>query len=1343
MPVRDRRAFQCSFSIEQALGACSSNKGIAPVSRVLIAALLASTSTVGLAALTPAHATANCVGATTVTCSGNLSGGVSSGGDFSDSTTEILNVSGLTSDLTVGAASDAIVYQGTGVAFTVNVDTGTFSIIATDGSGIVAEHSNNANVTVSTSGTISTSASALIGRTIGTAGTAGTDGARGPDQAGYVSGDPSQGGPGTDGGLGNAAGSIGITNFATINTSALLASGIVAQSIGGVGGNGGTGGTGGDGLPNPGPGAPGVKGLGGDGGAGGLSGSSGPITIDNTGAITTLGNSANGISAETRGGDGGTGGSGGIGSLVGIGSQRSGIPGLGGAGGNSSTIAINNGGDIATSGTSSNGISVVSIAGNAGAAGLPLVGAGTIQAEDSRSVEGGGNVLSIAIDNSGSISLGNTGSAGIRVEARAGKGASGDPAGTGQIIGTAGSGGTVANVEIANSGILRSSNANSEGIVVAIEGGAGGFGAASANDDGQSGGAGGIGGDTGSLTIENSNLIETQGTASHGIRAKLTGGLGGDGGDAATGRVGGGTGFYYNDGSGSPGGTGGLGGSGGAAGSLIVDNQGNVVTTGATAHGVYAVNQGGSGGAGGTGGDGGVGAPVLSAPNTIGGDGGDGGGGGQGGNTGTTNIANAGSISVSGADAHGVYAVARGGDGGSGGASGIGGLGANAQPDGNVGTVSLDGASGIAGQVTVTNADTGTIQGGLGLGVGVKIETTGTGVFDNVGGVSALSGNAIDISAGTAVVNNSGTVTGNTTLLGQVAATFNNLVGGLFASGPTVDLGGGTLNNSGRVSPGGTGTVRTTNVTGGFTQTATGQLVVDADWENNTSDQVRVSGAANLNGTVVVNPISFPDLTDENNEGLTNQWTVLTATGGVTDDGLTATDTAAVDYSLLYPDANTVDVKAVIDLTPAGLDSSGLNTNQSSVGQSLNNLVGGGNLLGFVPDLLAIEAVSDLGSALNQLTPTGDGGSNASALGTGATFAGHLLSCRITGEGDANAIIREGQCLWARGNVRRLTNDGGNSGVGYDEDSYFVSGGAQFDIGGPWRIGFGLGYEDLKLVTDSRAETEGERAHFGGVLKYNPGPLLLAASITGGFGSFDNTRYVSFGTFGSTATSDYDSAFVTGRLTAAYQLNVGRGVYLKPQINGAVTHLSRDGYTETGLGGIALRVEDSDDTVFTVSPSVEVGSEVRMARGVARPYLRGGLTWRSEDTFQTTAGLLRHLLALRHSQSHLGSTKPLPMLRLASTLSHLRTASCAWNTAGSSVRKPSSTQDRSRFHCRSNGGRMVFSVSHVNGSNGSDRYMSPRWRGLSAARRAVHLRDCKARHAVYIRFAPHPRPTIS
>lgn len=716
------------------------------------------------------------------------------------------------------------------------------------------------------------------------------------------------------------------------------------------------------------------------------------------------------------------------------------------------------------------------------------------------------------------------------------------------------------------------------------------------------GGIGGTGAQADASVLNASAAFSTSGSNSPAISATVSGGAGGD----AHG--------------------GGVAGAGGRGGDLTVVLTGEITTTGKAAVDVAATSSGGRGGSsfgGGIAGRGGQGGNLTLTLSgtitthgdgshavkavTIGGDGGSDAGGvaGDGGKAGRTSVTSSGAVTATGVDAHGILATSS---------------------RGNNGNLSGDGGAGSSVTVDITG---GSVKGGSGTGWGVRLEAETTAALTNAGVISALSGNAVYASGTEVTVDNSGTITGNVTLADSHSSVFRNLAGGIFESGATVDLGAsGNLENAGTLSPGGTGKVEATALTGNYVQTSTGIYKVDADWTSGKSDRLDVSGTASLAGTVIVNPIAFPST-----GGLTRTFTILTAAGGITDNGIKVQSTAAVDYTLQKPDTKTLDVKAVINFLGAttttepttgstgqtGIGTGGLNANQRALGTNLNGLYSGGTNLGFMSDLLTLATQDELKAALNKLLPSGDSSAHQGSMTTGNTFAGQLLSCRVFGEGDANAIIREGQCVWARGSARTLDKSGERDGLAANERATFVSGGAQLDLGGPWRLGVGLGYETTDLDVDARAKISGERLHVGGIVKYNEGPWLFAAGLTGGHGWYDSTRAVAFGGFATTATSEFDQSFIVGRMTGAYLLDLGR-VYLKPEVSAAVTYLKRDASRERATGGAALAVDASDDTILSVSPILEIGTQIALAKdAVARPFIRGGLTWRDTDTFSTRA----------------------------------------------------------------------------------------------------------------------------
>jgi hypothetical protein len=264
-------------------------------------------------------------------------------------------------------------------------------------------------------------------------------------------------GTGGGGGFGGDAGAVTVTTDAGtwITTTGAYAAGIVAHSVGGGGGTGGD-------FQSV---------LGGQAGNGGNGGNAGTVTVTNASAITTSGDHAYGVLAQSIAGSGGTGGVE-TGGLVALGGDGAG-------GGTAGEAIVLNSGDITTDGYSAHGIVIQSIGGGGGAAGSA----------------------------NGSMSVG------------------GDAAGSTKSNGDL--------IEASNTGTIRTSGAAAIGLVAQSVGGGGGSGGDSYGIAGV-GGKGSAGGDGSTVNITALGTIETAGNYAYGVLAQSVGGGGGNGGDVLT-----------------------------------------------------------------------------------------------------------------------------------------------------------------------------------------------------------------------------------------------------------------------------------------------------------------------------------------------------------------------------------------------------------------------------------------------------------------------------------------------------------------------------------------------------------------------------------------------------------------------------------------------------------------------------------------------------------------------------------------------------------------------------------------------------------------------------------------
>lgn len=438
--------------------------------------------------------------------------------------------------------------------------------------------------------------------------------------------------------------------------------GILAQSIGGSGGNAGNATSIGGGLIS--------MVIGGDAHGGGAGGQ---VTIDNGALVTTYGDHAAGIKAQSIGGGGGNGGNASAFLLGGPLASTVAIGGQGGSGGPAGSVSLTNTGQISTYGSDAEGVLLQSIGGGGGSGGSATARAVALSPSP--------NIPAISV----SVALGGTG----------------------------GTGNTGGDVTLNNSGLITTAGDSAIGVSAQSVGGGGGTGGdataasysasaakgASISASVAIGGSGGSGGTGGAVNLANSGLIATMGQDAYGVFAQSVGGGGGNGGtgDAAATSADSKASFSAAI---AVGGTGGTGGTGGKVG---LTNDGSIATRGDGADAVFAQSVGGGGGAGG-GGAAAAAAGKLAISVGVGGKGG------VGGDGNTVTAINNGNVVTRGTASTGIFAQSVGGGGGKGGKGGAT-------------------AGGAGGFDTISNAQTMFGILGQGLGLNQDVQNLGNNIL--------------------------------------------------------------------------------------------------------------------------------------------------------------------------------------------------------------------------------------------------------------------------------------------------------------------------------------------------------------------------------------------------------------------------------------------------------------------------------------------------------------------------------------------------------------------------------------------------------------------------------------
>jgi hypothetical protein len=989
-----------------------------------------------------------------------------------------------------------------------------------------------------------------------------------------------------------------------VTTSGDGARGLYAYSIGGGGGDGGASLTFDTafGAANKGNSINVGVSVGGQGGEGNIGGT---VFLDNDGLITTTGDRADGIFAQSIGGGGGDGGSArgmtlvrNEGSPMGV--DKPGqtwafnvsVGGNGGLGNHAGTVTVENSGNVMTSGPLSRGVVALSVGGGGGTGGDGIKGLGIPILDDLP-----GLTNKIKAYRNWNIAVGGNG------------GSSGD----GEVVHLTNSG-AVTTLGLASSALMAQSIGGGGGNVVNFASGitsGGQGGSASTGTMGKFGigGGGGSSGDGKDVTVVNTGALYTEGHDSFGIYAQSVGGGGGLAGTVDRGfskelgpipklNIGLGLGFGQD---------------GGAAGGghhVLVQNTADITTRGIGSIGIFAQSVGGGGGKAGGLGISPINNPLLEehVHDFAGSTGGDG-------DAGNVTVNHNGVLSVFADDTHGILAQSSAGNG----TSGIVQVNLNG---GGVQAFGLD-ADGIVVQSQSNNGNSGvfvtaaagtTIIGGSGTGVGVRMLDGLENAVLNHGTIRAR-----DITQGAAIaggdrnetVNNHGTIIGSVAL-GAGTNAFNNHVGATFRAGAFANLNGGTLTNHGTLIAGATDTVRLLEIGGNLVQSSTGVLQFDYDRLADTLDRMNIGGTAELAGLIDIHY----NLDDgaQITPGVVRH-TIVHATGGITGANDLTLDipnnSLVTSYLLVSPTTNDLALEVVTDFTPQLVR---LGAAQAAFGEYLNSMATSGLSDGLQPVGRVIASVTDpeiLAGVYDQLVPQGFIAAPLATLASTGRFGNSMLSCRMR-EGP-DRFVREGRCGWLNLSSTSQRQSFTADDMSLRQDVMTLAGGMQFALNDRWHTGFAFGRDagtmDVRRTPDNAyvQTTEGELFQAGWVLKGNFGGTTLSGGLTAGRGKYESHRSLSLIT-PSLARSEQPITALSTQLRLAHAFE-GQRWYLRPMIDGTYTSIRRSSFTEAGVGGFAMRVSGSEDDFFSIQPALELGHELAIANGTLfRLYGRFGVT---------------------------------------------------------------------------------------------------------------------------------------
>ena len=490
----------------------------------------------------------------------------------------------------------------------------------------------------------------------------------------------------------------------------------------------------------------------------------------------------------------------------------------------------------------------------------------------------------------------------------------------------------------------------------------------------------------------------------------------------------------------------------------------------------------------------------------------------------------------------------------------------------------------------------------------------GTARLNNSGTISntaGINGTIVTTSKVETSIENSGTMTGNLALSSYTNEVENDKTG-LFNMGNSIDLGneGYVFDNFGTVSVGGINNVATTTLNGSFISEAdpdrgTGLMIEDLDLANGTGDKLNVSGQANLNGTLKLNLTSF--------SGDPQTIAFLTADQWINTRNIDTTANPTILSHVSYSNDNKT---AYVTIDGFDFAPNGLSGDAATIGTYINSaVVGNPSLDPLGLGLANLSTIDEVNAALIELSPTIYTANQQNAQVDTSGFVNRLFSCKVAD--GADPFNAEGECNWARADYGVASHTGDADGSGYDAHAFNISGGRQVALGGDWRLDVGAGLVSSDTTTDNGASSKGATGQLGAALKFVPGQALLAASVTGTFGLFDNTRPLDFGGFTDTLKGNSQIATLDARLRAAYTFQAG-DYYARPQVDldAAFTHAGA--VDETGTSA-AMHIDAVDQVALSVSPALELGGQTVMDDdSIFRPFIRGGATVFADPTSTTT-----------------------------------------------------------------------------------------------------------------------------
>jgi len=513
--------------------------------------------------------------------------------------------------------------------------------------------------------------------------------------------------------------------------------------------------------------------------------------------------------------------------------------------------------------------------------------------------------------------------------------------------------------------------------------------------------------------------------------------------------------------------------------------------------------------------------------------------------------------------------------------------------------------------------------------------------------------------------------TGLTSVLrGELLLTDTASVGGdVSVTDEGILLGDGRINGSLTVEDGGslmpTPDIADMRITGNFTLGDDGTYTVEIDRDTAEADLLVVDGTATLSDEATI----MASVSGETFVASGEQFTIINAAGGVTDNGVEIDSESATLTFELIRDAEFMDGDPIFALEVSreanAYAAAADGANNTSIGTVLDEL----------QPLANADTESDAAGLLGQLDALDDDGYNTAltelnpepynavteVAAENLKVYNHQLSNYLSSRrhgiqnwrrlADA-AAPRPGSLVMSNNDpavlaaaieqmeqadgengdadpaeedqTRRgfderlgtfaqfhgtfLDRDPGTNRTGYDANLFGATAGLDYQINNNTVAGVALGYQfsDVDFKTN-RGKLEDNSVRIGPFASWSRGPVFIDASLSFGWHMYDMDRNMP--TISRNATGDFDGYDIAGYLRGGYDYKLNDYTYITPHASVQYTYLDVDGVTESGAAGANLDVEsrDSDSLRTRLGAAMNWKFDVGL---VILPTLYGG--WEHE-----------------------------------------------------------------------------------------------------------------------------------